>query len=75
MKRTQQAKILEFCKTHGSITVRDATVELDINSPRKRISELRRSGFNVDTVTEYRTNSYGAEVRYNRYFISEEEKA
>lgn len=71
MKRTQQAKILEYCKTHGSITVRDATVELDINSPRKRISELRHSGFIVDTVTEYRTNSYGVEVRYNRYFIKE----
>ncbi len=71
MKRTQQAKILEYCKTHGSITVRDAYVELDINSPRKRISELRHSGFNVDTVTEYRTNSYGLEVRYNRYYITE----
>lgn len=73
MKRTQQAKILEYCKTHGSITARDAYVELDINSPRKRISELRHSGFNVDTVTEYRTNSYGIEVRYNRYFITEGE--
>lgn len=71
MKRTQRAKILEYCKTHGSITARDAYVELDINSPRKRISELRRSGFNVDTVTEYRTNSNGIEVRYNRYFITE----
>lgn len=71
MKRTQQAKILEYCKTHGSITVREATVELEINSPRKRISELRRAGFAVDTVTEYRTNDYGVEVRYNRYFIKE----
>lgn len=71
MKKTQQAKILEYCKKHGSITVRDACVELDINSPRKRISELRHSGFNVDTVTEYRTNSLGLEVRYNRYYITE----
>lgn len=71
MKRTQRAKILEYCKTNGSITVRDAYEKLDINSPRKRISELRQAGFNVDTVTEYRTNSYGIEVRYNRYYISE----
>lgn len=71
VKRSQQAKILEYCKTHGSITVRDAQVKLDINSPRKRISELRHSDFNVDTVTEYRTNDYGIEVRYNRYFITE----
>ena len=71
MKQTQRAKIVEYCKVHGSITARDADVELDINSPRKRISELRRSGFNVDTVTEYRTNSHGIETRYNRYFITE----
>ena len=71
MKQTQRAKIVEYCKVHGSITARDAYVELDINSPRKRISELRRSGFNVDTVTEYRTNSHGIETRYNRYFITE----
>jgi predicted ArsR family transcriptional regulator len=74
MKQTQRAKILAYCKAHGSITARDAYVELDINSPRKRISELRRSGFNVDTVTEYRTNSLGIETRYNRYFITDEVK-
>lgn len=71
MKRTQRAKILEYCKTNGSITVRDACEKLDINSPRKRISELRQAGYEVNTVTEYRTNAYGIEVRYNRYYISE----
>ena len=71
MKTTQRAKILAYCKTHGSITARDAYVELDINSPRKRISELRRSGFNVETITECRVNSHGIETRYNRYFITE----
>lgn len=71
MKLTQQKKILSWCKEHGSITVRDATVKLDINSPRKRISELRQAGYIVDTVTEYRTNDLGFEVRYNRYFIRE----
>jgi hypothetical protein len=71
MKQTQRAKIVAYCKEHGSITARDAYVHLDINSPRKRISELRRAGFNVDTITEHRKNSHGLEVRYNRYFITE----
>jgi hypothetical protein len=71
MKQSQQMKILSYCKEHGSITVRDAILKLDINSPRKRISELRQSGYIVDAVTEYRTNSQGLEVRYNRYFIKE----
>lgn len=71
MKQTQQAKILAYCKEHGYITARDAVVKLNINSPRKRISELRKAGYIVETVTEYRTNDLGLEVRYNRYFIKE----
>ena len=43
-KATQRLKILRYCAEHGSITVREASVKLDINSPTKRISELRLSG-------------------------------
>ncbi len=67
-KATQRAKILAFCKEHGSITVRDALM-LDINSPRKRISEMRQSGYDVQTITESRTKDSGETVRYTRYFI------
>ena len=35
----QRMKIVNFCKAHGSITVREA-FSLGINSPTKRISEL-----------------------------------
>lgn len=70
-KRTQRHKILEYCKTHGSITVRDAFEKLYINSPTKRISELRHSGFHVETMTETRRNVLGEEVKYKRYFITE----
>lgn len=70
-KQTQRGKILAYCKEHGSITVRDAFEKLYINSPTKRISELRHSGFDVETVRETRVNSSGIEVTYNRYFITE----
>lgn len=67
---TQRAKIIAYCKEHGSITVREAAVKLDINSPTKRISELRNSGlYDVSDVTETRTKSNGKVVRYKRYFI------
>lgn len=66
---TQEAKILAHCKEHGSITVRDALM-LDINSPRKRISDMRKSGqYDVQTIRETRVNSSGDTVRFNRYFI------
>ena len=64
-KATQQAKILNYCAEHGSITVREAFEKLFINSPTKRISELRQSGFYEVTDIEEQRN----DTRYKRYFI------
>jgi hypothetical protein len=69
--KTQRAKILAFCKEHGSITVRDAAVKLDINSPTKRISEMRHGGYDVQSIDEERVKDDGSVVRYKRYFIRE----
>ena len=69
-KATQKAKILAYCKEHGSITVREA-FSLDINSPTKRISEMRNGGYDVQTVEETREKPDGSTVRYNRYYIQE----
>lgn len=65
----QHEKILDYCEKHGSITVREAFVELNINSPTKRISELRRAGYAVEQETLTRINSSGRKVRYVRYQI------
>lgn len=69
---TQKGKILGYCAEHGSITIRDAFEKLHINSPSKRISELRRSGdFMVDDITEYVLDDEGnVETKYKRYFIT-----
>lgn len=66
---TQKGKILEYCAVHGSITVREAFERLNINSPTKRISELRRAGYDVQTAEEARMNASGENVKFNRYFI------
>ena len=71
-KATQKARILAWCRIHGSITIRDAFVFLRINSPTKRICEIRQSpDYVVESVTETRTNSEGETVRFKRYFIRE----
>ena len=68
---TQKGKILGYCAEHGSITIREAFEKLHINSPSKRISELRKSGFyDVQDITEYRVNADGVEVKFKRYFIT-----
>jgi hypothetical protein len=70
-KATQKGKILAYCAEHGSITIRDAFEKLHINSPSKRISELRLSGrYDVQAVEESRVNGDGDTVNYKRYFIN-----
>lgn len=66
---TQKAKILQYCEEHGSITNREAFEKLFINSPTKRISELKKAGYDVRPVVETRLNAEGERVRFNRYFI------
>ena len=66
---TQKGKILRYCEKHGSITVRDAFEMLNINSPTKRISELKRAGYDVQSIMEERVNSEGETVKFKRYFI------
>lgn len=71
MDKTQISKVLSYCKEHGSITVRDAAVKLEINSPTKTISNMRLSGlYDVRSVTETRIKDNGETVRYKRYFIA-----
>ena len=71
-KATQRGLILRYCKEHGSITIRDAFEKLKINSPSKRISELRLSGmYKVEGITEEKTNGSGDMRRYKRYYIKE----
>ena len=68
---TQKGKILQYCAEHGSITIREAFEKLYINSPSKRISELRRSGdYNVKAIEESRANEDGEMKTYKRYYIS-----
>ena len=70
-KATQKAKILGYCVEHGSITIREAFERLNINSPSKRISEMRLSGrYDVQAEVEERIKDSGDVVRYKRYFIT-----
>ena len=68
-KATQKHKILQYCAEHGSITVREAVIKLNINSPTKRISEMKDEGYDVQTFDETKTKEDGTTVRFRRYFI------
>ena len=69
--QAQKLTILDYCQEHGSITIREAFA-LNINSPSKRISEMRNSrDYVVEDKWEYRINSKGIKKRYKRYYIRE----
>jgi hypothetical protein len=70
---TAYAKILAYCKEHGSITVREAVIFCGVNSPRKAISDMRRKGYEVATIREHLPKEDGARVYYNRYYIKKKE--
>ncbi len=70
---TQKGRILRYCAEKGSITIREAFA-LDINSPSKRISEMRLSGdYDFSQIQETRVNGKGETKRYMRYFIKKRE--
>ena len=69
-KLTQRMKIFAYCQQNGSITIREAFEKLNINSPSKRISEMRKSpDFLVESVNVIRIKDNGETKRYKRYFI------
>ena len=50
-KQTQCSRMLEYMREHGSITVRQAVTRLGINSPTRRITDLRRMGYEIESET------------------------
>lgn len=74
-KATQKARIYAYCQEKGSITIREAFTKLNINSPSKRISEMRHGGYDVQSIEEVKEKGNGDIVRYKRYFISKAEGA
>lgn len=70
-KVTQAEKIINYCEKHGSITVRDMCVKLEINSPRRVVSAMRQSPlYDVQDIKESRVNRAGETKNYKRYYIS-----
>lgn len=65
-RQTQRDRVLNWLKTRGGLTVRQAMIELDINCLPKRIEELRKMGYPIETVW-----IYGKTVKYGVYKLAE----
>lgn len=70
-KRCQRAKIIAYLQENGSATIRELFLFCNINSPSKRLSELRKLGM-IDTVRCTTTNTAGETKRFCRYYLRKE---
>lgn len=64
-KQTQKRRVIDWLKTHGTLTVREAVTELNIMSVPKRVEELRKDGYPIGLT--WATSSTGA--RYGVYVL------
>jgi hypothetical protein len=60
---SQAKRVLAYLKTGRVLTRRIALDELGIWEGPARVSELRRAGYAINTVTEIVTNRFGDDVR------------
>lgn len=72
-KMIQRDKIIAYLEKHGSATIRELFIYCGINSPSKRLSEMRQMGL-IDTVKCHRKNKDGRNVPFKRYYLRKETK-
>ena len=74
-RMTQLRRALSMLRERGSVTAGELMTDAGMCSPRKRISELKRStmiaGYEITDQWEEGHNRYGEPVRYKRYYLRE----
>lgn len=63
-------RVLNYILEFGSITTRDAFIDLGCTRLSEYIRQLRLD-YNVEDTTEVGINRYGEKTYYKRYFIKE----
>lgn len=67
-KITQQQKIVNYLEANPGATIRDMFIDLEINSPSKRLSELRQQGM-IHEVKCKTVNMMGEKKQFTRYYL------
>ncbi len=71
MKINQKQRIINYIRQFGSITSRDAYIDLGITQLGARIDELERDGYSFVKEWETAKNRYGEETQYKRYYLAD----
>lgn len=70
-KATQNTKVLNYIREHGSITSMEAFTELGITRLSGRIYDLKQDGHIIKSAMEEHVNKAGEKTRYARYSLVE----
>lgn len=66
---TQADRVLEYLERNGSITSRDAILELGVIQLPRRIYDLRHRGVPIRRIWRRVPNRYGEQVRIGVYSV------
>lgn len=69
-KLTQCERVLRHMNDYGSITSLEAMTEYGIMRLASRISDLKKAGYDIRSVTETSKNRYGEATSYSRYSLA-----
>lgn len=70
---TQEQRVLNYIREHGSITSMQAFTDLKITRLSARIFNLRARGFNIENVSHTYKNGQGTTTTYTEYVLIEDE--
>ena len=68
---TQNERIINYLRSNGRITSKDAMYELGIVSLQTALSKLRKQGYKISVEWEKGVNRYGDDVNYCVYRLVE----
>ena len=71
MKEKQTEKILDYMRTHGSITPLEAMIELNCMRLASRISDLKKEGHVIRSEMSSYTRSDGTKSHFKKYSVVE----
>lgn len=66
---TQQERICDYIERFGSITPMEAFADLGITKLSTRISEMKKGGIKIDSVSVQGINRFGEKTHYMKYFM------
>ena len=70
---TQNQRIIEYMRKHGSITTLEAMDRLGVARLASRICDMKRMGIPIHSTMVETVNRYGEKCRVKRYRLLDEE--